>query len=269
MDVVGGVETRRSVAEELRETGIVRLDGAFSAADGAAIRETVWRYVEARTGIVRDGESTWSSPVRISYKGLKGRRVFAPVVANPTVECALDAVFGPGGWQPPRRAGARILLTMPSPGPWIAPEGWHMDCGFERPTWPLQAVGLWSFFDDVEPEGGGTLLLAGSHRLVERYARTLPRGTGGNSTTWGRFMKKDPWLREVCRGGTAEAPRRDLIGLRGEVDGIPVEIVELTGRPGDVVLTHMHLFHSASPCVGPRPRQMLSGGIRATDQSVL
>ena len=90
---------------------------------------------------------------------------------------ALDAIFAPSGWEPPK-PGAQILMTFPSPDPWVMPTGWHMDCGFELPTWPVFAVKLFAFFGPVKREGGGTLLLSGSHRLVERYAPTLPPGTG-------------------------------------------------------------------------------------------
>jgi hypothetical protein len=60
-----------------------------------------------------------------------------------------------------------------------------MDCGFEEPTWPVSGVKLFAFFDDVDPEGGGTLLLSGSHRLVERYAGGVPAGTAGTPAPGG------------------------------------------------------------------------------------
>jgi hypothetical protein len=241
--------------------GVVRLDAAFTAEQAGAIRDTVWNHVERRSEIRRSDPATWTKHLQISFKALKGKAVFAPLIANPSVEIALDAIFGPSGWLPPRTPGAQILLTLPRPGPWVLPNGWHMDCGFEQPTWPVFAVKLFAFFDEVEPEGGGTLLLPGSHRLVERYAKTLPPGTGGNGVTWGRFMKQDGFLNELRRGGTAETPNRHLLNVDHDVDGIPVRAVELTGNPGDVVITHLHVFHTAAPNVGRRPRQMLGSGI--------
>ena len=47
------------------------------------------------------------------------------------------------------------------------------------------------------------------------------------------------------------------------VQGVPLELIELTGRPGDVVLTHLHVFHSVSPNTATQPRQMLSKAIWA------
>ena len=253
--------------DQFRDVGVVRLDGAFSAQQASAIRDTVWRHIERRSEVRLADPTTWS-PERapISFKYLKGKLVFAPMIDNPSVLYALDAIFGCGGWQPPKKPGAQILLTYPTPGPWVLPTGWHMDCGFERPTWPVFAVKLFSFFDDVEAQGGGTLVLEGSHRLVERYARTLPPETGGNKDTWARFMKQDPWLHRLYRGGTASDPGRHLLGTRHHIDGIALRAIELTGSPGDVIITHLHVFHSGALTVGSRPRQMLGGGIGAAQQ---
>jgi hypothetical protein len=251
------------LADRFERDGIVRLNKAFTAEQASAIRDTVWRHVERRSDVLLSDPATWATKLQITFKPLKGKAVFAPLIDNPSVGLALDAIFGQNGWLPPKAPGAQILLTLPTTGPWVLPSGWHMDCGFAQPTWPVFAVKLFAFFDEVDAEGGGTLLLSGSHRLVERYAKTLPPGTGGNGVTWGRFMKQDPWLNELRRGGTAEEPNRHLLDTEHAVDGIPMRAVELTGSPGDVVITHLHVFHSAAPNVGSRPRQMLGGGIAA------
>ncbi len=48
------------------------------------------------------------------------------------------------------------------------------------------------------------------------------------------------------------------------MNGVPVEVRELTGKPGDVVVTHLHVYHAASPNVGTVPRQMLGKTIYRT-----
>jgi hypothetical protein len=251
------------LGDRFQRDGIVRLDGAFTAEQARAIRDTVWSHVERRSEVRRLEPATWATKLQITFKPLKGKAVFAPLIDNAAVGLALDAIFGQNGWRHPKAPGAQILLTMPTMEPWVLPSGWHMDCGFEQPTWPVFAVKLFAFFDEVEAEGGGTLLLSGSHRLVERYAKTVPPGTGGNGVTWGRFMKQDPWLNQLRRGGTVDEPRRDLLNREHEVDGIPLRALELTGSPGDVVITHLHVFHTGAPNVSSRPRQMLGSGIAA------
>ena len=158
-------------------------------------------------------------------------------------------------------------MTLPKDEPWTLPDGWHMDCGFERPTWPVFAVKLFAFFGPVAPMGGGTMLLPGSHRLVERYRETIPSGTGGGKQHWRPFMNHDPWLAQLLRGDRLPGGGRSLVGARHLIDGVPIEVVELAGNPGDVVITHLHVFHTSSPNVGEQPRQMVGKAIRARGTS--
>lgn len=250
-------------AAEFETTGVVRLEGAFRADQAGAMRAAVWRYAEGKIGVREDDRATWPDGwLPISWKGLKRNRTFDPLTDNAAVVGALDAIFGADGWEPPK-PGAQILMSLPKPGPWTLPDGWHMDCGFERPTWPVFAVKLFAFFGPVGPMGGGTMLVPGSHRVVERYRETIPPGTGGGKHTWRPFMNHDPWLARLLGGNREPDGGRSLVGQRHDVGGVPVEVLELTGQPGDVVITHLHVFHSASPNTGDRPRQMLGKAITA------
>jgi ectoine hydroxylase-related dioxygenase (phytanoyl-CoA dioxygenase family) len=245
-------------------TGVVRLNAAFSAEEAAAMRDAVWSYVDRKSGLRAEERSAWPEGWSgVNWKGLRRSHVFEPLTNNTAVSAALDAVLGVGGWVPPK-PGAQILFTFPQPGPWVLPDGWHMDCGFEQPTWPVFAVKLFAFFGEVGPEGGGTMLLPGTHRLVERYRTRIPEGTGGGKQHWRAFMQHDPWLAQLLDGAERPDLGRSLVGQSREVDGVPVEIVELTGRPGDIVLAHLHVFHTASPNTAEHPRQMLGKAIAAT-----
>jgi Phytanoyl-CoA dioxygenase (PhyH) len=258
-EVVDSADVRRL----FDQSGVVRLDGAFSADEAAAMRDAVWGYAERKAGLRAGDRSTWPEGWSgVSWKGLRRSQVFAPLTNNPAVTAALDAVFGIGGWDPPK-LGAQILFTLPQSGPWVLPDGWHMDCGFEQPTWPVFAVKLFAFFGEVGPAGGGTMLLPGTHRLVDRYRRRIPPGTGGGKQHWRPFMKHDPWLAQLLDGARRPDLGRRLVGQSQEVDGVPVEVVELTGRPGDVVIAHLHVFHTASPNTAEHPRQMLGKAIAA------
>lgn len=219
----------------------------------------VWRFVERKSVVRRDDPATWGSYRQLSFKSLKRNPVFAPLVDSPAVRDVLDAVFGEGGWRHPK-PGARVLLTFPSLAPWVLPHWlWHIDYGFERATWPAFAVNLFACVGEVEPRGGATLALAGSHRLVDPFAATLPPGQrDGKQETWSRFMRQDPWLHELTRPGEEAERTQRLLGARHEVDGVPVEIVEMAGEPGDVFLTHLHVFHCAAPNVNDEPRVMLA-----------
>jgi ectoine hydroxylase-related dioxygenase (phytanoyl-CoA dioxygenase family) len=237
-----------AVRAEFADRGVVRLDGAFAPETAARIREVVQGYAEGRPGV--------------SWKGLKRHRIFDVAFRNRTVTGALDVIFGIGGWRPPK-SGAQILVTPPEAGPWVLPDGWHMDCGFEQATWPVFAVKLFAFFGEVGPYGGGTMLLPGSHRLVERYRSTFDTPPGGGKVNWHPFLRRHPPLGDLLRGASQPGGGRAMVGARYDIDGIPVDVIELTGSPGDVVITHLHVFHTASPNTGSEPLQMLGKAVLA------
>ena len=244
-------------------TGVVRLEGAFTEDQAGAMRGAVWRYTERKIGLRYDDRTTWPDGwPAINWKSLRRDGVFEPLIDNAAVRDALEAIFGGDGWEPPK-PGAQILLSFPTAKSWRLPDGWHMDCGFEQPTWPVFAVKLFAFFGAVEPMGGGTMLLPGSHRLVERYRRTLAPGTGGGKRTWRPFMEHHPWLAQLLDGGKLDDGGRSLVGQCHDVDGVPVEVLELRGRPGDVVIAHLHVFHTTAPNTSDRPRQMLGKSVAA------
>lgn len=256
--------------DRFHETGVVHLPGAMTVDQAAAIRNTIWRFIEAHTEIAEGDPSSWRgrSP-SISFKSLQGRAVFAPLVENAALTAATQAIFEPHGPEPPRRRG-RVLWTFPQRDPWLLPTSWHMDGNFGLAAFPVPGVQLWALLADVEPCGGGTLLLAGSHHLVERYAARLPADQrGGNSVSWSRMLKQDPWLDQVRRGGTPENPRRDLLGDAHEVDGATVTPIEITGRAGDMFVSHIQVFHSPSPNTASKVRQMLTGGIGGRSRAEL
>ena len=133
-----------------------------------------------------------------------------------------------------------------------------MDCGFEHPTWPAPAVKLFAFAGEAGPRGGGTMVLPGTHRLVDRYREALPEPVGAGKENWLAFMRHHPWLARLLDGAALPDGGRSLVGAAGEVDGVPVEVVELTGAPGDVVIAHLHVFHARSPDTGSAARLMVA-----------
>src|SRR5215469_15373868 len=165
------------IRSRFEATGVVRLRGAFAAEQAAAMREAMWRHAGRQAGLRPGDPASWAGPPVLNWQGLKRHPAFRPLVDNQSVSDALAVIFGAAGWQRPR-SGAQILFSLPEPGPWVLPDTWHMDCGFEQPTWPVRSVKLFAFIGQVGPRGGGTLLLPGTHRLVDHYREALPAPVG-------------------------------------------------------------------------------------------
>ena len=107
-------------------------------------------------------------------------------------------------------------------------DGWHIDFP-ARSQLRLKWLG---YLEPGVPRAGGTVVLDGSHRLVERALTDIDPADPGRSAA----------IRDLIPRDTAK-------------------VVELTGRPGDVVFLHPHLFHAAAPNRGRAPRLMVTGGL--------
>jgi Phytanoyl-CoA dioxygenase (PhyH) len=253
------------IRSDFEATGVVRVNGAFSAEQAAVMREALWDHAERQAGLRTADPASWAGPHVLNWQGLRRNPAFGPLADNELVSGALDVIFGAGGWQRPR-PGAQILFSLPEPGPWVLPDGWHMDCGFEHSTWPVRSVKLFAFFGEVGPQGGGTMLLPGTHRLVDRYRESLPSPAGAGKENWRPFLRHYPWLGRLLDGADLPDHGRALVGAAAEIDGVPVQVVELTGAPGDVVIAHLHVFHSRSPNASAVPRLMLGKEIHRAGQ---
>lgn len=148
----------------------------------------------------------------------------------------MDCIARLGG--PKRRPGdgTQLLLSPPHQGAWtLQGLNWHVDiaAGPEGPPPGIQAFFL---IDDVAPQGGATLALAGSHRAPSRRS-----GAAGSSPS-----SSSP-LREALRSATDLPQRLHALGI---------DLVEMCGRAGDVFLMDMRVLHTPSVNASKHVRMM-------------
>ena len=74
---------------------------------------------------------------------------------------------------------------------------------------------MFTYLSSVGPRGGGTLVVRGSHRLVQRYvaAMTPAERQAGYARLKRRLLASDPWLAELS-GGDVDDPERTRRLLR-------------------------------------------------------
>jgi hypothetical protein len=157
-----------------------------------------------------------------SYCGeLRSDAAITDLVTRTSVWTAVESLMGEGAVQPPK--GGQIALRFPSaPGtdPGV-PRG-HLDGlgsganGMERGVYTRGFTGLAVVLlcDLPEPFSGNFTVWPGTHRFFETHFREHGH--------------------EILGDGM---PRVDL----------PTEPVQITGRRGDVVITHHQLVHTAAP----------------------
>lgn len=161
------------------------------------------------------------------------------------VTAALDALLVAGEWTRPEERGS-ILLTFPEPGaPVSRLDPFHSDFAMDVPAEPLFAVVMFAFIGAVPPRSGGTLVMRSSHHVVRRYLEGLPPGFQ-RSRAATQFAADHRSLRAL-----------DTIGATYDCEGIEVRVEELTGEPGDVVITHPWTLHAGASSEGTVPRMML------------
>lgn len=239
------------------DDGYVVVRGAFASEDASAMQDEWWAELAEMHGILRDDRSTWRPVLgdlkRPKLSALEGR------ILTPRVQGAIDDLLGAGAWKPPGDWG-RALVTFPQSGPWDVPTGlWHWDTVAEWHHDALKALFVVSFVGAVAPRSGGTLILAGSPRLLRRHAAELTpaQRLADHATRRELFSRSRPWLKALT--GKAPSPPDRIAAFMtegAEIDGIPLRVVELTGEPGDMVLCHPAIVHSVAPNCGSQPRFM-------------
>ncbi|MFI6393292.1 hypothetical protein [Nonomuraea sp. NPDC050540] len=217
----------------------------------------LWSELARKHGIFRERPGTWTIAEPRGLGALRKAGAFDRL-ASPAVVAAIDALLGRADWPQPFSWGDP-LVTFPTPGVWDVPlGGWHIDFP-ARGALLLKWLG---YLAPVEPAGGGTVVLAGSHRLVANFLRRAGEAELGRSpTVRDAILNAHPWLDGIRRPGPATERVARFVERGARISGIPVRVVELTGEPGDVVFMHPHLLHAPSPNHAATPRLMVTGGL--------
>jgi hypothetical protein len=248
-----------ATVEHFKIHGWMHVARAFSEREAAAMRAAVWRELD-RAGIREGDRSTWTKERPAHLQRLKEHPVFGAVLSARTL-AAIGAVLEGQKWEKPKTCGA-FFLAFPSESEWAVPaSGWHIDANYLSPVSPPAGVRLHAHFGDVVPRGGGTLFLAGSHRLVHQWFKENPPPPGARGADMRKLLRRHPYIRDLHADGANDARIARFMEGAEEVDGIPLQVIENTAAAGDVILLHPLVLHVATANNGIEPRFLLSGGV--------
>lgn len=238
--------------------GYIRIPAALPPAFVARVQDVVWAQLKQRGGVLREDPTTWPS----DWVGINKKLIdqVAGVEIGQRLTAAVDHILGVAQWRPLDTLGG-LLLTMPGgePKTWNVPTtGWHLDNDPRNYRGQVDKLMLFTFYSSVQPQGGGTLILSGSPRALEQYMGTQEAGSvPGPAAFLEQIADWHPWLGELT--GRRSVPNRtpeEWLGSVVDVHGTPVQVVELTGEPGDAVLCHPSMLHAGSPNSLAAPRIM-------------
>ena len=252
-----------SQRELFKTRGLLRLPGILPTENANRSREEIIRLFE-RHGFWKDGRWHQDSPAAFSrlLKRLKkptGRGGFmTPSVYDAMMRLVDGAALVPWSEKPEllfSRPARRYFATSRSngktPGPMPSPRGplsWHVDVP-RLPKMGIIGVQAFTFLDTVEPGGGGTATVTGSHRL-------LNDGVAVPIKDINRQLEREPFFRDLLARSRDECD--GLFETTGRAQGVDLEVVELVGEPGDVYLMNLQVLHSRCPNTGPTPRLMIT-----------
>jgi Phytanoyl-CoA dioxygenase (PhyH) len=239
--------------DEFDRRGLLRLPATIPQAEVTAMRQRLWQHLLDTDGIHPDQPETWPVHAPAQFQKLTGTGAF-DAMATSQLCAAIDDLFGPARWQRPAHWG-RPLVTFPNPGTaWNVPTSdWHLD----RQDLELTMLVVFAHLAPVRPQGGGTLVITGSHQL------TTPSGPqAANLPVRSREVKAylrtlHPWLRDLWQAGGDPGRIHRYLETGAVVDGVHVRVEELTGEPGDAVIMHPRLLHVVAPNSLHTPRMML------------
>jgi hypothetical protein len=218
--------------DEFTENGFLKVEEAVPREIADAARDVLW----TRIGLPPDCPESWTKPV-IWTADLTGEGPFGVLARSRRVAEALDAVCGPGGWQP-RGALGNIPVRFPVQ-PADDDRGWHIDSNTPRPdgTWAVSGhphtLLLLTILSEVGPDDAPTRIRVGSHRDV---AAVL-----------------DDQVIDAYECG----PLVDVASSGRDV-------VLATGVPGDTYVVHPFTVHSADEHRGQIPRFMAQAPVLLT-----
>ena len=213
-------------AEEIQQFldwGFVKASAVFPSEIAADCRRALDE--KSQQGISVLNPDTWPKRVGLTEiyhesDGYPWSHVFTSRLNN-----AVDELCGKGRWDSFGCGWWVISFPSPSPSASFELEGhWHID-GSDFVHFPhSKEVGLVliMLFSDILPNGGGTAVACGSHKVISKLIiQSGEKGMTSKEVASKVHMDKD------------------------------FEVVGLTGQSGDVVFMHPHLLHARSKNNGP------------------
>ena len=268
---------------EFAERGVVRIEGLIPDAAVTPNRERVHGILE-EAGVWQDGrwianheraenqppgKFDWLAPTKplpmrrirdcakskafqamfatdalAAAKELGGERLFA---SEPTASGAIGAFSRP-----------QLLFTPPGARHWFVPNAmWHVDVPRLGDVGP-PGVQIFILLDDLPPGGGATLVVAGSHRLLnDRVRRSKDvKKSLKRRPYFQHLMGPRPQYRNPSEGANIDADSAHLLHQPGHDGDVPLQVVEMAGKAGDAYITDLRLLHTLAPNASPRPRLM-------------
>jgi hypothetical protein len=236
-------------------TGLLSLPGLYPRAEAERMADALWADLGGRFDVRRDDPTTWTVIRPMHFQAVVGAGAFA-ALDTPALAALSDQILGPDRWERPHHWGGP-LVTFPAAELGDGRAGWHFDLPGPGRPWPFPVLRLFVFLEPSGPGGGGTLCIAGSAALAARVAPSPVPSKKLRQKVNARYPEIAALYRITAHEVVAMA------GRPFAVDGVDLEVVQLTGEPGDAWIMHPLTLHGGSANTADGPRMMLAESILA------
>lgn len=254
-----GVET----SAEFRQRGLVKLPGFLPGELLVPVRDRLYQVLE-RAEVCRDrswiAERVSDPESFLAYQSQLQKRLKASS-QEILSSCNLAELHAPAEELAQEALQSlvelpQLLFTAPNAEHWSLPTSmWHVDVprlgGAGCP-----GVQMFTFVDEVLSGAGGTVVIAGSHHYANDSGRLKSK------LVKKQLRQTHPWFKQLFDGkGVDDRAYLDTPTRDGPVE---LQVVELTGQPGDVYFMDIRMIHSLAPNASDFPRLMLTQRYFAT-----
>ena len=243
------VQRRQFVAR-----GLLKIEKLIDPTTASQLADELWlRFT--RWGIERGNPESWQQLEALSIRRvIKGTRRLRGLDAiyNASSDSIVASLAATATLE---KSKPLLLLTFSGSHEHVDDEVvpssiWHSDAPNLPGTGAAGVIAL-GFLNHVQARGGGTMVIAGSQRLYENTS------TAVTSKMAKRRLKKHPYFRELFSKNTPH--RQRFLSEPACVDGIELQVEELTGQPGDVYFVNANLLHTITRNYRIEPRMMIRG----------
>lgn len=240
--------------KEFVERGLVKVQNVFDPRVAAEVVEELWRRFDT-WNIHRGDPSSWQSlgepEIRQVLKKTRRVRGLQSIYTDKTDSIARTLA----ATDELEKQKPLLLLTFSGMHSYVSGEvvpytTWHSDTP-NLPSKGAAGVIVLGFLNHVRPRGGGTMVVAGSHRMHANAKAAI------TSKVAKRRLKKHAYFRELLGKNTSN--RQRFLDESACVEGVELKVIELTGEPGDAYFLDGSLLHTITRNYLDEPRIMVRG----------
>ena len=247
-------ELTQDQIDEFQDRGYLRVPQQVPEEVCLGLRDQIWHRLEKR-GFARDQPETWIEAYGNNPRLKDIRRLKA--LGELYTEDVRQMGFQLLGSQGEHNDRQLLLLTFPdkvtgytqSPAGFTA-QAWHTDCP-RVPNVNAPGIIVLSYLDDVEASGGGTVIVAGSHRICTSKDHPI------RSKQLKRYLRRSELGKTIFEKATNQT--LDVRGISETFDDVLLEVVELSGKAGDVIFVDGRTLHSIASNRNAKPRLVSRG----------